>query len=46
MYPDHLQNCLDFGHGLLLFFIYVMAVPMFRDNLDGLLVANGGGHIY
>ena len=27
MYPDHFQNWLDYGHGLLIFLIFVMAIP-------------------
>ena len=27
MYPEHLQNWLEFGHGLLIFLIFVMTAP-------------------
>ena len=36
MYPDHLQNWLDFGHGLLIFIIFVMSALWFHANLISL----------
>ena len=37
VYPDHLQNCFDFGHDLLIFVIYFMsAVWWFYANLTGI----------
>ena len=36
MYPDCLQNWLDFGHGLLIFLIFVMTASGFCANLTGL----------
>ena len=35
MYHDHLQTWLDFGHGLLVFLIFVMAAPWLHDCLTG-----------
>ena len=35
MYPDYLQNLLDFGHGLLLFIIFVVFAPWHRVYLIG-----------
>ena len=36
MYPDHFQNWLDFGHGLLIFLIFVMSPPWLHAHLTGI----------
>ena len=41
MYPDHLQNWLDFGHGLLIFLIFVMSPPWLHCPSDWPLAVKG-----
>ena len=45
MYADHTQNWLDFGHGLLIFLIFVLSEPWLCAYLTGIWRVRGAAAI-